>query len=162
MIKTVTYIIIVLKRKTTAFSREKRNHIMKKNTSRGITTIATSKAPAAIGPYSQGRKGGNLLFVSGQLGTVPETGEFAGEDLESQAVQSMENVKAIIEKAGLTMDDVLKTTCFITDMNNFAAFNEIYGRYFKQFPARSCVEVSKLPKGGLIEVEAVAYGKKRR
>ncbi|NLW70894.1 MAG: RidA family protein [Eubacteriaceae bacterium] len=123
-----------------------------------IKTISTDKAPSAIGPYSQAKKGGKLLFVSGQLGTDPATGAFAGDDLASQAVQAMENLKAIVTAAGLTMDDIVKTTCFISDMNNFAAFNEIYGKYFTAFPARSCVEVSALPKGGLIEVEAIAFG----
>ena len=123
-----------------------------------MKTIATTKAPGAIGPYSQGQIVGNMVFTSGQLGLNPATGDFAGADIKAQAQASLENLKAILEDAGTSMDKVCKVTVFISDMANFGAVNEIYGTFFKEgsYPARSCVEVAALPKGGLVEIEAVA------
>ena len=123
-----------------------------------MKTIATTKAPGAIGPYSQGQIVGNMVFTSGQLGLDPATGAFAGEDVKAQAKASLENVKAILEAAGTGMDKVCKTTVFLSDMANFGAVNEVYGTFFKEgsYPARSCVEVAALPKGGLVEIEAIA------
>jgi 2-iminobutanoate/2-iminopropanoate deaminase len=123
-----------------------------------MKTIATTKAPGAIGPYSQGQIVGNMVFTSGQLGLNPATGDFAGADIKAQAQASLENLKAILEDAGTSMDKVCKVTVFISDMANFGAVNEIYGTFFKEgsYPARSCVEVAALPKGALVEIEAVA------
>jgi len=119
--------------------------------------VKTNKAPAAIGPYSQGVKGGNIIFTSGQLPIVPETGELISNDIKRATKQSMENVKAILTEAGATLEDVVKVTIFIKDMGEFALVNEVYGEYFNVHkPARSCVEVSKLPKDGKIEIEAIA------
>jgi len=121
------------------------------------SVVNTNNAPKAIGPYSQAIKTDKCLFISGCLGIEPSTGELA-KDIEGQAKQAMDNLVAILNEAGLTTDDIVKTICFMSDLNNFAAFNEIYATYFKEghYPARSCVEVSKLPKGGLIEIEAIA------
>ena len=119
-------------------------------------TIHTDKAPAAIGPYSQAKMAGNFVFASGQIPVDPATGEVAGDKIETQAEQSCKNVGAILEEAGLTFDNVIKTTCFLADMSDFAAFNEVYGKYFTSKPARSCVAVKTLPKGVLCEVELIA------
>ncbi|MGI5998606.1 MAG: RidA family protein [Lutispora sp.] len=120
--------------------------------------ISTTKAPGAIGPYSQGIKFGNLLFVSGQTPLNPETGKIAEGDVQSQARQCLENIKAILEAAGTNLDNVLKTTVFIKDMNSFSKINEIYAQYFtKNQPARSCVEVARLPMDVLVEIEVIAY-----
>ncbi len=118
--------------------------------------IQTTKAPAAIGPYSQGFVSGSLLFCSGQIPVDPNTGEVAGPDIASQAEQSCKNVKAVVEEGGSSMDKVLKTSCFLADMADFAVFNEVYARYFTGKPARSCVAVKALPKGVLCEIEAIA------
>ena len=120
--------------------------------------IHTEKAPAAIGPYSQAVQAGNLLFVSGQIPVDPATGVFAGEDISTQARQSLTNVKAILEAAGLSMDAVAKTTVFLSDMNNFGAMNEVYATFFSEgnYPARSAVEVARLPKDALVEIEVIA------
>jgi 2-iminobutanoate/2-iminopropanoate deaminase len=119
--------------------------------------ISTEKAPAAIGPYSQGIKAGNLVFTSGQLPINPETGVMP-ETIEDQTKQSLENVKAIIEAEGLSMGKVIKTTVFLSDMNNFAKMNDIYKDYFKEAaPSRSAVQVARLPKDALIEIEAIAF-----
>ncbi|UZP67080.1 RidA family protein [Desulfovibrio mangrovi] len=118
--------------------------------------IKTDKAPAAIGPYSQGTILGNLVFTSGQLPIVTATGVMP-ETIEEQAKASLENVKAILEAAGSSMSKVMKTTVFLSDMNNFAAFNAVYSTYFAEpFPARSCVQVARLPKDALVEIEAIA------
>ena len=119
--------------------------------------IHTNNAPAAIGPYSQAVKAGNLLFVSGQLPIDPATGAFP-EGIKAQTNQSLSNVKAILEAAGLTMDSVVKTTVFLSDMNNFAAMNEVYATFFSEgnYPARSAVEVARLPKDALVEIEVIA------
>lgn len=119
--------------------------------------ISTEKAPAAIGPYSQGISIGNMVYTSGQIPLNPETGEMA-EGIEAQTRQSLENVKAILEAAGLGMDKVVKTTVFLSDMNNFAKMNEVYKEYFiTNYPSRSAVEVARLPKDALIEIEAIAF-----
>ncbi len=123
-------------------------------------TINTDKAPAAIGPYSQAVQVGNLLFTSGQIPLVPGTMELAGEDIQAQTKQCMENLKAILEQSGTSLDNCIKLTLFIKDMNQFGAINEIYGTYFgDKPPARSCVEVARLPKDVNIEIEAIALVK---
>ena len=118
--------------------------------------IATQNAPAAIGPYSQGIITGNLLFSSGQIALNPQTGEVVGSDIAEQAEQVMKNIGAILAEAGTNYERTVKTTCFLSDMNDFAAFNEVYGRYFTEKPARSCVAVKTLPKNVLCEVEVIA------
>lgn len=117
--------------------------------------ISTSSAPGAIGPYSQGIAAGQLVFTSGQIPVVPATGEIP-VGISAQAEQSCKNVAAILEAAGATLEQVVKTTCFLADMGDFAAFNEVYARYFVSKPARSCVAVKDLPKGVLCEIEALA------
>lgn len=117
--------------------------------------ISTTNAPAAIGPYSQAIVAGNILFCSGQIPINPATGEIPS-GVEAQAEQALTNVKNLIEAAGSSIDNVVKTTVFIKDMNDFAKINEIYAKYFTEpFPARSCVEVARLPKDVLLEVEAI-------
>lgn len=119
--------------------------------------INTKKAPGAIGPYSQAIKSGNTVYVSGQLPVVPATGTFAEGGIAGQTRQSLENVKAILEAAGCTLNDVVKTTVLIKDMNDFAAMNAVYAEYFtKDCPARACFEVARLPKDALVEIEAIA------
>ena len=118
--------------------------------------IATQNAPAAIGPYSQGIITGNLLFSAGQIALNPQTGEVVGSDIAEQAEQVMKNIGAILAEAGTNYERTVKTTCFLADMNDFAAFNEVYGRYFTEKPARSCVAVKTLPKNVLCEVEVIA------
>lgn len=119
--------------------------------------IATKNAPAAIGPYNQAVKVGNMLFASGQLGLNPETGDFAEGGIKEQTEQAFRNVKAILAEAGMTIDNVVKTTVFLADMADFAAMNEIYASQFNgDFPARSAVAVKTLPKNGLVEVEVIA------
>ena len=120
-----------------------------------MKVIETKNAPGAIGPYSQAFEVNGFLYTSGQIPVDPATGEVP-EGIEAQAEQSCKNVKAIVEAAGSNMDKVFKTMCFLADMGDFAAFNEVYARYFTEKPARSCVEVSALPKGALCEVELVA------
>ena len=115
-----------------------------------MKTIHTKHAPAAIGPYSQAKKVGPFLFLSGQIGIDPKAGKITAPSLEEQATQIFLNITAILEKAGYTMDDVVKTTCFLTDLSGFGAFNGIYEKYFTSKPARSCVEVSALPAGGTL------------
>lgn len=119
--------------------------------------IATDKAPAAIGPYSQGIVAGDFLFASGQIPIVPATGQIEAVTIEEQAKQAMENVGAILAEAGVSYDKVVKTTCFLADMADFAAFNAAYEKYFTEKPARSCVAVKQLPKNVLCEVEVIAY-----
>lgn len=121
-----------------------------------MKVINTSKAPAAIGPYSQAIVLGDILFTSGQIPIDPATGEIAGNDIQSQAEQVMKNIAAILEEAGTEFTKVVKTTCFIADMGDFAPFNEVYGKYFTGKPARSCVAVKTLPKNVLCEVEVIA------
>ena len=122
-----------------------------------MKTISTANAPAAIGPYAQGNIAGGLLFASGQIPLDPETGEIVGSTIEEQTAQVMKNVAAILEGAGTDFDHVVKTTCFLNDMNDFAAFNAEYAKSFGEVrPARSAVAVEKLPKGALVEVEVIA------
>ncbi len=119
--------------------------------------ISTTKAPAAIGPYSQAVRVGNLVYTSGQIPINPATGVFAEGGIKEQTRQSLLNVKAILEAAGLTMNDVVKTTVFMADMNDFADMNAVYAEFFSEpFPARSAVAVKALPKGALVEIEVVA------
>ncbi len=119
--------------------------------------LSTEKAPKAIGPYSQAIVAGDLLFASGQIAINPATGELNGTDITTQTEQVMKNVEAILKEAGIGFQDVVKTTCFLADIKDFAAFNEVYGRYFTGKPARSCVAVKDLPKGALCEVEVIGY-----
>ena len=121
--------------------------------------IKTTNAPAAIGPYSQGFSSGNFVFLSGQIPLNPQTGEVP-EGIVAQTTQSCENVGALLEEAGVDFSQVIKTTCFLADIADFAAFNEIYAKYFVSKPARSCVAVKDLPKGVLCEIEAIAVLKK--
>lgn len=121
-----------------------------------ITKIATNNAPKAIGPYSQAIACGNLLFTSGQIPLDPETGVIVGDEIKAQAERVMKNLAAVLAEAGTDLDHVLKTTCFLADMADFAAFNEVYAKYITSAPARSCVAVAALPKGALVEVELVA------
>ena len=116
----------------------------------------TPKAPAAIGPYSQAITGGNMLFTSGQIPIIPETGEIAQGDITVQAEQVMKNLNAVLEASGTEFKNVVKTTCFLADMADFAAFNAVYEKYFVGKPARSCVAVKQLPKNVLCEVELIA------
>ena len=121
-----------------------------------MNIIETKKAPAAIGPYSQAITTGGLVFTSGQIPIDPASGSIAANDIAGQARQAIQNLAAVLEAAGSGLDKFVKTTCFLTDINDFAVFNEIYEELFPGKPARSCVEVSNLPKGALVEIEAVA------
>ena len=118
--------------------------------------IYTAKAPAAIGPYSQGYISNGFFFTSGQVPLDPATGAIVGEEITAQTEQVMQNLSALLEAAGTSFANVVKTTCFLADMGDFATFNEIYGRYFTEKPARSCVAVKTLPKNVLVEVELIA------
>lgn len=121
-------------------------------------TIHTDKAPAAIGPYVQGKVVGNFLFASGQVPLSPETGEIIGSTIQEQTEQVLKNIKAILSEAGTDFDHVVKTTCFLSDMNDFVAFNQVYTTAFQEdFPARSAVEVARLPKDVKVEIEVIAY-----
>lgn len=121
-----------------------------------LKKISTEKAPAAIGPYSQGIIANNMLFASGQIPINPATGEIEGADITAQAEQVCKNIGALLEMAGTDYANVVKTTCFLADMGDFAAFNEVYAKYFTEKPARSCVAVKTLPKNVLCEVEIIA------
>lgn len=118
--------------------------------------IHTEKAPKAVGPYSQAIEANGLLYTSGQIALDPATGELAGTTIEEQAEQVMKNLTEVLRAAGTGPENAVKTLCFLTDIGDFAAFNEIYAKYFTEKPARSCVEVSALPKGALCEVEVIA------
>jgi 2-iminobutanoate/2-iminopropanoate deaminase len=119
--------------------------------------ISTAKAPQAIGPYSQAIEAGDFIFVSGQIPLIPATGELVEGSVEVQAARVLENLKAILEAAGSSLESVVKTTVYITNMDDFAKVNGIYGQYFQENPpARVCVEVSKLPKGALVEIDVIA------
>lgn len=121
-----------------------------------IKKIDTKAAPAAIGPYSQAMETEKFIFTSGQIPLSPESGDIVGDDIKTQTEQVLENLKAVVEAGGSSLNNVVKTTCFITDMANFADFNEVYSKYFvDHHPARSCVAVKQLPKNVLVEVEAV-------
>lgn len=121
-----------------------------------MKTISTTKAPAAIGPYSQGIVANGFLYASGQIPIIPETGAIAQGDITVQANQAIKNVGEILKEAGTDYSSVVKTTCFLADMNDFAAFNSVYEKYFVSKPARSCVAVKTLPKNVLCEVEVIA------
>ncbi len=122
-----------------------------------LKKVSTTKAPAAIGPYSQGIIVDKLLFTSGQVPINPANGEVEGEDITQQAELVMKNVGGLLEEAGADYTKVVKTTCFLADMGDFAAFNEVYAKYFTEKPARSCVAVKTLPRNVLCEVEVIAY-----
>lgn len=122
-----------------------------------LKRVSTNKAPAAIGPYSQAVWAGNFLYLSGMMPIDPATGALEPADISTQAARIMKNVEAVLAEAGLSQEDVVKTTCFLSDMGNFAAFNAVYGEYFTSKPARSCVAVRELPKGALVEVEVIAF-----
>ena len=120
--------------------------------------VATKKAPAAIGPYAQANIYGNLVFTSGQIPLVPETGVLVEGGIEEQTKQVFANLKAVLEEAGSGLDKIIKTTCFLQNMSDFATVNEIYGSYFEgDYPSRSAIEIAKLPKDALIEIEVIAY-----
>lgn len=121
-----------------------------------MKVIHTEHAPAALGPYSQAIEAGDFLYLSGQIGIDPATGKLAGETAAEQAERIAENIEAILEAAGLSMKNVIKTTCFLADIGDFAAFNEVYAKHFISKPARSCVAVKDLPAGALCEIEAIA------
>ena len=125
-----------------------------------MKVIATEKAPAAVGPYSQGIKAGDFLYTSGQLPIDPATGQLVQDDIQTATRVALNNVKAVLEEGGASLDTVVKVTVFVKDMNNFGAINEVYAEYFTDHkPARSLVEVARLPKDGVIEIEAVAIAK---
>ncbi|MBQ6369064.1 MAG: RidA family protein [Parasporobacterium sp.] len=121
-----------------------------------MNKIHTEKAPAAVGPYSQAMEINGLIYTSGQIALDPVTGELVGKTIEEQAEQVMKNLVAILEAAGTKPENAVKTLCFLTDIKDFAAFNEVYARYFTEKPARSCVGVRELPKGAICEVEVIA------
>ena len=121
-----------------------------------LSYVNTNDAPQAIGPYSQAVVFGNLLFTSGQIALDPSTGTISGNTIEEQALQVMKNLSAIFKSQNVSVENVIKTTCFLADMKDFAAFNKVYGEYFTGKPARSCIAVKELPKNALCEVEAIA------
>lgn len=121
-----------------------------------LEKISTPNAPKAIGPYSQAVKAGNMLYTSGQIALDPESGMLQGATIKEQTEQVMKNLSAVLCAAGSCFDNVIKTTCFLADIADFAAFNEVYGNYITCAPARSCVAVKDLPKGALVEVEVIA------
>lgn len=120
------------------------------------TKIKTEKAPAAIGPYSQAVSLGNLVFTSGQIPLDPETGMLVGDDITQQTHRVCKNLETVLTASGSSLKNAVKTVCFLADMSDFAAFNEVYAQYFTEKPARSCVAVKELPKGALVEVEVIA------
>ena len=122
-----------------------------------LNKVSTNNAPAAIGPYSQAITVGNFVFTSGQIPINPNTGNVDAVGISDQTEQVMKNLDAVLSEAGSSFEKAIKTTCFLSDMSNFAAFNEVYARYFTEKPARSCVAVKDLPKGVLVEVEVIAY-----
>ncbi len=121
-----------------------------------MNIISTTKAPGAIGPYSQGYEVNGFIFTSGQIPIVPETGNIVSGGIEEQTEQSCKNIGAILQSAGSDFENVVKTTCFLANMDDFSAFNQVYAKYFISKPARSCVAVKELPKGVLCEIEAIA------
>ena len=121
-----------------------------------INKISTDKVPKAIGPYSQAILCGGMLYASGQIALSPESGELVGDNIAEQTEQIMKNLSAVLAEAGTSFQNVVKTTCFLADIADFAAFNEVYGKYITSAPARSCVAVKSLPKGALAEVEVIA------
>lgn len=121
-----------------------------------MKTISTTAAPAAIGPYSQAKISGGLVFASGQIPVDPATGAIEAKDIAGQTEQICKNIAALLNAAGSSMEKVVKTVCFLADISDFAAFNEVYARYFTSCPARSCVAVKDIPKGALAEIECIA------
>ena len=121
-----------------------------------LRKISSPNAPKAIGPYSQAIAVGNMLYTSGQIPLDPVSGNMVGSNVSEQAEQVMKNLSAVLAEAGTSFDNVVKTTCFLADIADFAAFNEVYGKYITSAPARSCVAVKDLPKGALVEVEVIA------
>lgn len=121
-----------------------------------MKTVSTSNAPAAIGPYSQAKITGNYVFASGQIPVNPATSQIEADTIEGQTEQVCKNVAALLKAAGSSIDNVVKTTCFLSDIANFAAFNGVYAKYFNSCPARSCVAVKDIPKGALVEIEVIA------
>ena len=121
--------------------------------------ISTPNAPAAVGPYSQAVKTGGFIWCSGQIALDPESGVLVSNEIKSQTEQVMKNISAILAASGATFEDVVKTSCFLADINAFAEFNDVYAKYFTSRPARSCVAVAALPKGALVEVEVIAKEK---
>lgn len=121
-----------------------------------MKTVCSNEAPAAIGPYSLGKISNSLVFISGQTPISAETGEVVGDDITTQTEQVMKNISAALKAAETSFEKVIKTTCFLTDMSDFAAFNAVYGKYFVEKPARSCFAVKGLPKNALVEVEVIA------
>lgn len=121
-----------------------------------MNKIHTNNAPEAIGPYSQAALSNGMIYTSGQIAINPAVGDIEAKDIQGQTEQVMKNLGAVLEAAGSSFDKAVKTICFLADMNDFAAFNEIYGKYFTSKPARSCVAVKSLPKGALVEVEVIA------
>lgn len=121
------------------------------------TIVSTKNAPAAIGPYSQAVIIGDMLYASGQIPLDPDTGKLVGKTIIQQTSQIMKNIGAVLDAAGTSFENVVKTTCFLTDMNDFSQFNTVYAQYFTGKPARSCVAVKELPKGALAEVEIIAH-----
>ncbi|MBQ7761215.1 MAG: RidA family protein [Clostridia bacterium] len=121
-----------------------------------LKKISTNKAPGAIGPYSQAIVCGDMVYTSGQIAINPETGNVDAQGIVAQTEQIMKNLGAVLEEAGTSFENAVKTTCFLYDMNDFSAFNEVYGKYFTSKPARSCVAVKTLPKNVLVEVEVIA------
>ena len=121
--------------------------------------ISTKNAPAAVGPYSQAVKAGGFIWCSGQIALDPESGVLVSNEIKSQTEQVMKNISAVLAASGATFEDVVKTSCFLADINDFAEFNDVYAKYFTSRPARSCVAVTALPKGALVEVEVIAKEK---
>ena len=121
-----------------------------------MKVIETKNAPGAIGPYSQAVKVGNMVYTSGQIALVPETASIEATDIVGQTEQVLKNLSEVLKAAGISMENVVKTTCFLADIADFAAFNEVYGKYFTSKPARSCVAAKQLPKNALVEVEVIA------
>lgn len=121
-----------------------------------LEKISTPNAPKAIGPYSQAVKVGNMLYTSGQIALDPVSGNLSGDDIAAQTERVMQNLSAVLKEAGTSFDNAIKTTCFLADIADFSAFNEVYGKYITSAPARSCVAVKDLPKGALVEVEVIA------
>ena len=121
-----------------------------------MKTVQTNDAPAAIGPYSQAKICGNLVFTSGQIPVDPATSKMTGDTIAEQTERVCKNIQALLKAAGTSIDKVVKTVCFLADINDFAKFNEVYARYFTSNPARSCVAVKDIPKGALVEIETIA------
>ena len=144
--------------KTNGFKHSFLEHYYDEEEEFKVEIVSTKKAPAAIGPYSQAIIVGNMVYTSGQIPIDPETGTLKGTDITAQTEQAIKNLIAVLDAAGSSLEKTIKTTCFLKNMQDFAAFNSVYERYFTGKPARSCVEVSALPKGALVEIEVIALG----